>query len=149
MSVKIQQRPDGTRRVYMDFDENVDVERSRTKPEFSKNSNINSIMKKYKKTGILGDPLDHRQPVFGDFSQGLDFAEAMRKISRVNDRFMSLPASVRSEFRNDPKAMLDFLADPKNDARAIELGLKVAPKKEPLPTVPPVKKDEPKEAPKA
>jgi len=131
MPIRVEERGDGTRRVSFVFDEANADERSRTKAEFHKDSNINVIMKKYRKTGILGDPLDHREGSYGDFTSGADFAESMRKIARVNDVFAELPAHVRSRFDNSPVQLLDFLVDPKNDPEAIKLGLKVAPKVDP------------------
>jgi len=134
--LKTETRPDGTRRVSISFDENVKEERSRTKPEFHKDTNINVIMKKYRKTGILGDPLSYRQGQYGDFTSGDDFAEAMRKLTAVQGLFNELPAHIRTRFGNDPRALVDFLVDPQNDAEAVKMGLKNAP-----PVVPSVPTD--------
>jgi phage internal scaffolding protein len=130
MSVNIEERPNGTRRVSMSFSESVDAERSRTKPEFHKDADINVIMKKYKRTGVLGDPSNAKRVIFGDFTNGNDFSEAMRKIATVQDVFSGLPASIRARFQNDPRQLMDFLKDPANDAEGVKLGLlKAAEKK--------------------
>lgn len=144
MGVQIVEREDGSRRVSITFDETVKEirrksgdrksqyeyfpERSRTKPEFQKDANINRIMKKYKRTGILGDPLAYRDMHYGDFANGNDFAEMAIKVADAQQEFLSLSAEVRNRFQNDPSKLLDFLADPRNDEEAIKLGLKEKPK---------------------
>lgn len=88
--------------------------------EFSK-SDINQIVKR----GVL--PPDPNQLQFGDFSTGFDFQAAQDSIARVNEQFDGLPSEIRYSFRNDPKNLLDFLANPENDEQAIKMGLKNAP----------------------
>lgn len=126
-----EEREDGTRRVYHTFNRELPEERSRTKPEFWKDVNINFIMKKYRKTGILGSPLDYREGMYGDFSSGEDFADRARKVVRMEALFMDLPAHVRSRFSNDPALLVDFLVRPENDEEAFKLGLKVRPAGQP------------------
>lgn len=134
--VNIEERPDGTRRVSISFSNDVPDEVSRTRQEHYKEADINRLVARYAKTGILGNPLDYRQGQYGDFSSGEDFAEKMRKVSDAQRVFSELPSAIRTRFANDPKQMIDFLVDPANDAEAIKLGLKVAPP--PGPAVPPV-----------
>ncbi len=92
---------------------------------FAKEVNINNIIKRYKKTGILVDPLtgNARVPFFGDFSSGADLLEVQSKIAKVKETFACLPADVRDRFKNDPSVMLDFVNDPKNLVEAVKLGL--------------------------
>src|SRR5688572_29530164 len=125
--VKITERSDGTRRVSLSFSDAVPRERSRTRPEFYKDADMNRIIAKYRKTRILGDPLSHREGSYGDFSSGEDFAETMRRVVSVQALFNDLPSNVRTRFGGNPKAMIDFLVDPRNDEEAIKLGLKVKP----------------------
>lgn len=121
-------REDGSKRVSISFPESEAASVNRVKPQFYKDCDINVIMKRYKKTGILGNPLLYRDGSYGDFSSGADFAEVMRKVKDVQNIFSELPSDVRSRFKNDPQNMLDFLVDPKNDDEAIKLGLKNKPK---------------------
>lgn len=145
MSEVITEREDGTRRVSIVFDpDRVEIrrkrngleyeyfpERSRTKPEFHREVNINRIMKKYHKTRQI-DPLILRDMKFGDFANGNDFATMMMRVKDAHYEFDHLPSQVRNRFNNEPAQLLNFLADPANDGEAIELGLKVKP-----PTPPP------------
>lgn len=141
--VNFEVRPDGSKRVHISFDSNVKVlrrkgrdrkafvedypERSRTKPEFHKAVNLKKIMAKYEKTGVI-DPLLYRDMHYGDFVTGEDFAQMMMRVNDANEQFLNLPHQIRNRFNNDPAQMLNFLADPKNDSEAIEIGLKKAPK---------------------
>jgi phage internal scaffolding protein len=41
----------------------------------------------------------------------------------AQNAFKTLPASIRKEFNNDPSQVIDFLNNPANKDKAIELGL--------------------------
>jgi phage internal scaffolding protein len=41
----------------------------------------------------------------------------------AQNAFKTLPASIRAEFNNDPAQVIDFLNDPANRDKAIEIGL--------------------------
>lgn len=126
----------GSRKVAISFPENEPASRHRTKQEFWKDCDINHIMKKYRKTGILGDPLSYREGMYGDFSSGEDFASMMRKVADVQSIFAELPSHVRTRFANDPSRLIEFLVDPKNDEEAIKMGLKLKPAPAPAPAQP-------------
>lgn len=61
-----------------------------------------------------------------------DYLEARNLMLQAQESFDDLPARVRDRFKNDPMSVLTFIADPRNRAEAISLGL-IAP-----PPVPPV-----------
>lgn len=65
---------------------------------------------------------------------GNDFQEAMNIILKAEDSFMQLPSKIRKEFNNNPAEFLDFVQNPENQDRMIELGLAEAP---PVPEAPP------------
>jgi len=88
---------------------------------FLESCDIDVIMKKYKKTGLL--PRVQSLPQYGDFSNVATYQEAMEKICLVGEVFTNLPARIRDNFDNDPGKLLDFVADPSNKARAIQMGL--------------------------
>lgn len=144
---KVEKRKDGSRRVFLTFDPNVKAERSRTKPEFAKDCDINHLMRKYQKTGVLGDPLNYKEGQYGDFSDGEDFFQTMQRVVSAQEMFLSLPSAIRNKFRNSPSEFLDFVTDPENDEECYKLKLKARPKApETAPETPPV---EPPEAPPA
>lgn len=112
-------------RVQIVFDENDPLSKSRTHQSFAKDADINNIMAKYSRTGILGNPtlVSDRKPMFGDFSNIPDYNERVLSVQRVNDAFMALPSDVRAKFLNDPALALEFLSDEKNHDEARKLGM--------------------------
>lgn len=104
--------------------------KSRTHQSFAKDADINVIMGRYQKTGLLVDPLrvnPHRKPNFGDFSDIGDLTTTMARIDLAREAFMVLPAKVRERFNNDAGELLAFVANPANAEEAIKLGLLPAP----------------------
>lgn len=95
---------------------------SRTKQSMLKECNINWIVEKFAKTGLLAWQ-NKAQPVFEDVSEIGDYRAAIEKIDAARESFMELPAKVRARFENDAVAFLDFMSDEANRAEAIELGL--------------------------
>lgn len=140
--VVITELPNGQRKVAIKFEENVQevrrkevngetVEyeyfpsRSRTKPEFAKQVDIQRIMKKFQATGVI-EPLIFRNMNYGDFSNGADFLEASIKVADAKQQFGALPHEVRNRFANDPAAFLTFLASgvQADVFESIDLGLR-------------------------
>ncbi len=97
---------------------------SRTKQSFRNETDINQIMKRFAKTGMI-DPanVSLRKAAFGDFSQMGDFHEMQEKIVKGREAFETLSSEVRERFRNDPGLLLDFLHDENNREEAVRLGL--------------------------
>ena len=100
---------------------------SLTHQSMMRETDINSIMKKFEKTGIL----EHRNSFegqYGDFTQiPMDYHESMNAVIKANDMFETLPAKVRRRFGNDPGQFLEFVADPQNTEEMQKLGLSKAP----------------------
>lgn len=100
-------------------------EPSMTQQHFKDECDINQIMAKYQKTGVLFDPLtqSHRQPLFDDFSELGDFLDHQNAVIEAESRFMGLPSSLRARFNNSPAELLQWLQNPENRKEAGELGL--------------------------
>lgn len=112
-----------------------------TKQSFARETDINEIMKKYTKTGLL-DPsqLATRQAQFADVSEIGDFQQCQEIVQNAQKAFMTLPAELRSRFDNEPAKLLDFCANDENKEEAIKLGIISKPSKttpEPTPDPPP------------
>lgn len=110
----------------IEFDKNNPKSASKTHQSFAKDADINNIMGKYAKSGILVDPLRvdmGRTPRFGDFSDLPDFGTLVNRIKQAQDDFMTLPAIVRQKFNNDVENCLAFIADPKNVNECCDLKL--------------------------
>lgn len=93
----------------------------RTKQSFKDECDINTILSKFQRTGLL-EFVNERQPQYGDVSS-IDFTEAMNIVVQANEMFADLPAIWRKRFNNDPVELLDFVNNPANRAEAITLGL--------------------------
>lgn len=100
------------------------LDRSLTNQADLEASDINNIMKKYEKTGVIVDALGiERKPVFGDFTEFKSYHETLASVRRAEGVFMQLPAATRNRFENDPEKLFQFLENPENKAEAIKLGL--------------------------
>lgn len=88
---------------------------------------VNSIMRKYEKTGIL----EHRNTFegkYGDFTDApMDYHAAANSVLAADEMFQSLPARVRRRFHNDPGAFVDFVGNPENASELVSMGLASAP----------------------
>lgn len=109
-------RTNGTLRV-----QSVPVGKTKTEQTHRKSVNINTIVAKARK----GVPvrINKGTGLYGDFSSGMDYQSCMEAIADAQLDFMSLPATTREFFQNDVGRLLDFIADPENEAKARELGL--------------------------
>jgi len=97
-------------------------EQGRTQQAFADECDINKIMEKHRKTGLI----DHENTNRGDYSDYIgapDFHTAQNKLIEAADMFQTVPANIRADFQNDPAKFLDFVQDPENQEALIELGL--------------------------
>lgn len=113
-------RPYERKRVTKNFNNDT-----RTQANFADECNINNIMAKYQKYGVI-DAVQNTEGRFGDFTDIGDYHSAMNAITDAKQRFAELPSSIRKRFGNDPAALLEFLQDEENIDEAIKLGLIVA-----------------------
>lgn len=81
---------------------------------------INVIVKKYLRTGELPAA---RQAIYADISSMGNLQDALHMVDAAESAFMELPADVRRYFDNDPVKLVAFAQDPRNQAKAVELGL--------------------------
>lgn len=95
--------------------------KSRTRQSEAAACDINNIMAKYEKTGVI--PQDQREAFFSDVSEMADYRTSLDQIRVADGYFMSLPAKVRSEFANDTATFLDALQDPESLDLLKELGI--------------------------
>lgn len=96
--------------------------KTKTKGSFKEECDINNIMKRFEKTGILPEMIKAK-PQYGDFSNPLDFQDAMNLVVHANEQFAALPARVRDRFGNDAARFLEFAQDGSNRDEMKKLGL--------------------------
>lgn len=94
---------------------------SMTSQSFSDEVNINKIMARVLKGQTV--LANNGQPFYGDVSELGGLQEAIQKVQEADELFMQYPADLRETFNNDPVELIEFLEDPKNKEKAIELGL--------------------------
>lgn len=116
-----------------DWDPKLDcsVEPSMTKQSFADECDINKIMERYEKSGVM--PEGRRMYEFGDAISEYSYQESLNAVIFADQQFAELPARLRDRFGNDPVQLLKFLEDPKNRDEAVELGLVDAPSPAPEP----------------
>lgn len=99
-----------------------------TQQHMGQECDINTIMAKAMKTGILQSPGQRpKLPTYGDFSEIGTFQDAHNLVMQARESFMKFPAIIRKKFNNDPGQMLAFLENPENKEEAIKIGLIDAP----------------------
>jgi len=95
---------------------------SMTKQSFKRECDINHIMAKYQKTGLV-DHVSHHQGDYSDLTDVPTYHDAMNKIIAANQSFATLPSSIRKKFSNDPAEFLDFVSNPANVPEMQQMGL--------------------------
>lgn len=78
-----------------------------TEQHHEKSCNINSIMAKYQKTGLI-DHVNKYKGTYGDVT-GADFKAAQDLIAEQKTIFYELPARVRAELDHDPANYLEMV----------------------------------------
>jgi len=99
----------------------VFTDKSLTKQSFTKECDINNIMKKYQKTGAM-DHVNKHEASYG-YATSDDFTASMAIVAKGQTMFEELPSSIRTKFENDPAKFLDFVQDKNNIKEMQELGL--------------------------
>lgn len=96
---------------------------SMTEPQHQNDVDINTIVSRFNRSGVLGTPSQVRDLVFGDFSDLDDFHDYQNRVADAKERFLALPSRVRAAFENDPGKLLQALHDPDQIGRLQDLGL--------------------------
>lgn len=105
------------KRVITDYTQ----EPSLTKSEFKDECDINNVVARALRTGVL--PGVDREALYGDFSEVTDYATAQVKIAEAKQSFEQLPSDIKEQFDNDVTKLLDWIDNPDNEEEAIKLGL--------------------------
>lgn len=97
-------------------------DKSLTQQSASAECDINQIVKRFERTGVLSH-LNDRVARYGDASGSVSYHEALNLVRAAEGMFAALSADIRDRFDNDPGRLLAFLEDPKNRSEAVSLGL--------------------------
>jgi phage internal scaffolding protein len=99
------------------------LDASLTQQQFAEEADINTIVNRFLKTGVL--PTPNSFPQYVDFEGVFDYQSAMNLVRAADESFMRMDAKVRARFNNSPQEFLEFFANPENSQEAIRLGLAI------------------------
>jgi phage internal scaffolding protein len=92
-----------------------------TRQEFKAESDINTIMSRYQRTGELPQ-INVVAPQYLDVTE-MNFQDHMNQIREAQELFDQLPSQLRNRFQNDPGAFIDFCGDQNNHPELARMGL--------------------------
>lgn len=97
------------------------LDETRTVQSEAESCEINNIMAKYEKTGLI----DHIKEGgrYENLPDGMEYHDAYNLVLEANESFENLPASLRKEFGNDAAQFLSFVDNPENVEKLYEMGL--------------------------
>lgn len=93
-----------------------------TKQSFKDECDVNNIMKKFEKTGLL-DHVNNHKGDYGNYIGYEDYQTSLNRIASAQDAFNTIPASIRARFDNSPLEFLRFAQNPENFDKMVEMGL--------------------------
>lgn len=92
-----------------------------TKSEFKADCDVNLIMKKYVRDGVLKH-VGNLDAIYGDFDY-MSYHDVMNQALAAEQAFLDLPAKARKYFGNDPATFLEYMNDNPDSNLLSELGL--------------------------
>jgi Chlamydia-phage Chp2 scaffold (Chlamy_scaf) len=113
------------------------MDETRTIQSQAEDTDINVIMARYAKTGMLPEvPLP---PTYGDFDQVDNYQDALHLVMEAQKAFDKLAPEIRRKFNYDPGQFVDFAENPQNIEEMRRMGLAKAleAKIDPPPATPP------------
>lgn len=106
---------------------------SKTQQNFKEDTDVKNILEKYTRTGEL--PKFYKEPLYGDYSNVVDFQEAQNIIIKAKEQFEGLPSKIREKFSNSPEKFLEYMESDGNIREKVDLGL-LGPEALPVPNTP-------------
>ncbi|WNK13274.1 MAG: internal scaffolding protein [Microvirus sp.] len=115
-------RPDGSRRIQMDYTNCPTMAEQHT----AHLTNINYLIEKYKPDELqayINARSQYRQEILGhDFSQEPNLQEAKNVIYESKKAFQELPDSIKNQFKSHLE-FLKFIDNPANEQKMLDLGI--------------------------
>ncbi|MTH46052.1 hypothetical protein [Intestinirhabdus alba] len=99
------------------------TEPTRTQQQFARESDINEIVRRAITTGDTAVFTPDQRAEFYDCTSFDDYQSSVNLLNGINDDFFTLPADVRREFADDPGKYIQFVVNPENFDRCVELGI--------------------------
>lgn len=95
---------------------------SMAKQSMAAETDINNIMRKYEKSGMIAH-VSRYKGQYADVAHSVDYHEGLNSMIRAEEMFDSLSARIRERFNNNPGEFLAFVEDPENLEEMQTLGL--------------------------
>lgn len=102
---------------------------SLAKQSFRDECNINLIMRKYEKDGLIKH-LNNHEGRYEDYIPHDGYHNALNQILEAETMFNKIPSKIRAVFQNDAEKFLEFVQNPENTDEMVEMGLARRPYKE-------------------
>jgi phage internal scaffolding protein len=97
-------------------------EETKTEQSHKAEVDINNIVKRAGNMELIAKVNALQEFVYDDVT-GNDFQESMNAILRAKEAFTSVPSGIRRQFDNDPAKFMDFVHNPDNADKLVEMGL--------------------------
>lgn len=107
------------------------IDDGRTQAHFQAECDINNILHKYRKTGVI-QHVKRAEARYGDFTQYGDLGSDLDKIAKATASFEMLPAELRNKFKNSMAEFFAFVGDEANKEKCYEYGIYERPKAPPV-----------------
>lgn len=105
-----------------------DAEAGVTRQSMKDECDINIIMARYLKTGVISH-VTRDNPIFADVSDVPDYRESVERVKRADEVFNRLPADQRARFNNDTALFIEAVSDPSRTDQLIEWGVLAKPER--------------------
>lgn len=80
---------------------------SLTKTDQARDANVNNIVARYDRTGVLNH-LAAAEGVYADVSELGSYQDAVNAVQGAQQQFLQLPSQLRARFDNDPAKFVDW-----------------------------------------
>jgi len=98
-----------------------------TQQHFKDQVDINNILAKYRRTGVV-EHVKKARELYGDFTELGEYARDLDKVAKAQQTFEMMPAEIRNQFKNSIQGFFEFIGDEKNKDQCVKWGIFDAPK---------------------
>ena len=99
---------------------------SLTQQSHAQAADVRNIIKQYDRTGLIAN-VNKGIAQYGDYSEINEYAEYCNMVRQADESFATIPSNIRQQFNNDAGLFFEFVTNPKNKEKMIEMGLAKAP----------------------
>jgi phage internal scaffolding protein len=109
----------------------INTQPSMTKQNLKDDADVNKIIKRYNKTGVLPN-MNKLEAIYGEITSQ-DLQDALNKVDASYEAFSEVPSQIRGQFENDAGKFIDYATNPANIDQMRQWGLAPTPEAPPEP----------------